>query len=92
MPIPNPEPGLVISYAYLWHHEHSRNAERHQIGLVGDIIPDSRATSPGISILFRRPAEIQGSGASSILSLPIATETGKLPSLTPGLTHWALCG
>jgi hypothetical protein len=22
MPIPNPEPGLVISYAYLWHHEH----------------------------------------------------------------------
>jgi len=28
----------------------SRNAERHQIGLAGDIIPDSRATSPGISI------------------------------------------
>jgi hypothetical protein len=22
MPIPNPEPGLVISYAYLWHREH----------------------------------------------------------------------
>lgn len=22
MPIPNPEPGLVISYAYLWHYEH----------------------------------------------------------------------
>jgi hypothetical protein len=22
MPIPAPEPGLVISYAYLWHHEH----------------------------------------------------------------------
>jgi hypothetical protein len=22
MPVPNPEPGLVISYAYLWHHEH----------------------------------------------------------------------
>jgi hypothetical protein len=22
MAIPNPEPGLVISYAYLWHHEH----------------------------------------------------------------------
>jgi len=27
----------------------SRNTERHQIGLVGDIIPDSRATSLGIS-------------------------------------------
>jgi hypothetical protein len=22
MPIPTPEPGLVISYAYLWHTEH----------------------------------------------------------------------
>jgi hypothetical protein len=22
MPIPTPEPGLVISYAYLWHIEH----------------------------------------------------------------------
>jgi hypothetical protein len=27
----------------------SRNAERHHLGLAGDIIPDSRATSPGIS-------------------------------------------
>jgi hypothetical protein len=29
----------------------SRNTERHQIEMGGDIIPDSRATSPGISIL-----------------------------------------
>jgi hypothetical protein len=28
----------------------SRNTERHQIGMVGDIIADSRATSPEISI------------------------------------------
>ncbi len=27
MPIPTPEPGLVISYAYLWHHEHLSGAE-----------------------------------------------------------------
>src|SRR5271169_1629701 len=26
----------------------SRNSERHQIGMVGEIIPESRATSPGI--------------------------------------------
>ena len=32
----------------------SRNDERHQIGLAGDIIPDSRATSPGLSNLFSR--------------------------------------
>jgi len=27
MTLPEPEPGLVISYAYLWHHEHSRGRE-----------------------------------------------------------------
>ena len=27
MAIPSPEPGLVISYAYLWHHEHLAGRE-----------------------------------------------------------------
>jgi hypothetical protein len=27
MPIPAPEPGLVISYAYLWHYEHEAGQE-----------------------------------------------------------------
>jgi hypothetical protein len=27
MPIPTPEPGLVISYAYLWHDEHKAGRE-----------------------------------------------------------------
>jgi len=30
MPIPDPEPGLVISYAYLWHHEHQTGREEGQ--------------------------------------------------------------
>jgi hypothetical protein len=30
MPIPNPEPGLVMSYAYLWHHEHDAGREEGQ--------------------------------------------------------------
>ena len=30
MPIANPEPGLVISYAYLWHHEHQTGREEGQ--------------------------------------------------------------
>jgi hypothetical protein len=33
-----------------WQAKSSRNAERHQIGMLGDIIADSRATSPGIRI------------------------------------------
>ena len=27
MPLPSPEPGLVISFAYLWRHEHNRGQE-----------------------------------------------------------------
>jgi hypothetical protein len=30
MTIPNPEPGLVISYAYLWHHEHEAGRDEGQ--------------------------------------------------------------
>jgi hypothetical protein len=30
MPIPNPEPGLVVSYAYLWHREHQAGREEGQ--------------------------------------------------------------
>ncbi len=30
MPIPSPEPGLVISYAYLWHHEHQAGRKEGQ--------------------------------------------------------------
>jgi hypothetical protein len=30
MPIPNPEPGLVISYAYLWQHERQAGREEGQ--------------------------------------------------------------
>ncbi len=28
MPLPKPEPGLVIHYEYLWRHEHERGEER----------------------------------------------------------------
>jgi hypothetical protein len=30
MPIPHPEPGLVVSYGYLWHHEHRAGREEGQ--------------------------------------------------------------
>jgi hypothetical protein len=38
MPIPNPEPGLVISYAYLWHHEHRAGREEGQKDRPGVIV------------------------------------------------------
>jgi len=40
-----PYPGDIIPE---WRAKSSRNAERHQIGMAGEIISDSRATSPGI--------------------------------------------
>jgi hypothetical protein len=39
MAIPNPEPGLVISYAYVWHHE-------HQAGQI-----EGRKTRPSVIVL-----------------------------------------
>jgi len=27
MALPDPQPGLVISYSYLWHHEHRAGRE-----------------------------------------------------------------
>jgi transposase len=53
-----PHYSTVQRYFYAWRDDGTlqrinfellvpRNAERHQIGLLGDIIADSRATSPG---------------------------------------------
>src|SRR5215208_719410 len=36
-----------------WRAKSSRNAERHQIGMPGEIIPESRATSVGISTGYK---------------------------------------
>jgi hypothetical protein len=32
MPLPTPEPGLVIRYSYLWHREHEQNREEGEKG------------------------------------------------------------
>ncbi len=45
MPIPTPEPGLVISYAYLWHHEYDAGRG------------EGRKDRPGVIVLaVERPA------------------------------------
>jgi len=48
MPIPNPEPGLVISYAYLWHHEHRAGREEDKrTGRASSFWPSSaKPTAP----------------------------------------------
>src|SRR6516225_7045043 len=56
MPIPNPEPGLVISYAYLWHHEHQAGLEEGQ------------KDRPSVIVLA---AEREADGATLVTVLPI---------------------
>src|SRR6516162_250033 len=56
MPIPNPEPGLVISYAYLWHDEHRAGLEEGQ------------KDRPSVIVLA---VEREADGATLVTVLPI---------------------
>ena len=56
MAIPSPEPGLVINYAYLWHHEHERGAQ------------EGRKDRPTVIILA---VEREAEGAMVVTVVPI---------------------
>jgi hypothetical protein len=56
VPIPNPEPGLVISYAYLWRHEHEAGRE------------EGLKDRPSVIVLA---VERDADGATIVIVLPI---------------------
>jgi hypothetical protein len=56
MAIPTPEAGLVICYAYLWHHEHQAGQE------------EGRKDRPGVIVLA---VEREDDGATVVTVLPI---------------------
>jgi hypothetical protein len=56
MPIPNPEPGLVVSYAYLWHHEYEAGRDEGQ-----------KDRPSGVVLAVEREAD----GATVVIVLPI---------------------
>ncbi len=56
MAIPNPEPGLVISYAYVWHRE-------HQAGQI-----EGRKNRPSVIVLA---VTREGEDPTSVVVLPI---------------------
>ena len=64
MPLPNPEPGLVISYSYLWHHEHQAGREEGQkhrptvIVLAAEREPDGAIIVTVLPITHRPPTEL----------------------------------
>jgi hypothetical protein len=54
MPIPTPEPGLVISYAYLWHHEHLAGADegrKHRPAVVTLVTVPSGGDGVEVTVL-----------------------------------------
>jgi hypothetical protein len=66
VPIPTPEPGLVISYAYLWHREQQAGQE------------EGRKDRPGVIVLA---VERDGDGATLVTVLPITHSPPSHPSL-----------
>ena len=63
MPIPTPEPGLVISYAYLWGHEAQRGQEEGRkdrpcvIALAVERQPDGDMLVTVLPVTHRSPTE-----------------------------------
>jgi hypothetical protein len=60
MAIPAPEPGLVINYAYLWHHEHQAGHEEGRKDRPSVIVlcverPDDRTTVVTVLPITHRP-------------------------------------
>src|ERR1700722_12313548 len=47
MALPEPEPGLVISYAYLWHHEHQSGHDEGRKDCPCVIVLAAERTSDG---------------------------------------------
>src|SRR5215472_14680139 len=66
MPIPNPEPGLVISYAYLWHNEHEAGRDEGQ------------KDRPSVIVLA---VERKADGATVVTVLPITHSAPVDPAL-----------
>src|ERR1700684_2819437 len=65
MPIPAPEPGLVISYAYLWHFEHEAGLE------------EGRKDRPSVIVLA---VERQADETTEVTVLPITHSPPAAPA------------
>jgi hypothetical protein len=55
MALPEPEPGLVISYAYLWHHEHESGQEEGRKDRPSVIVLTAERVSDGTIVVTVLP-------------------------------------
>jgi PemK-like, MazF-like toxin of type II toxin-antitoxin system len=55
MALPEPEPGLVLSYAYLWHHEHQSGHDEARKDRPCVIVLAAERTSDGATVVTVAP-------------------------------------
>jgi hypothetical protein len=60
MALPEPEPGLVISYVYLWHHEHQSGHDEGRKDRPCVIVVAAERTSDGATVVTVAPDYICG--------------------------------
>lgn len=79
MPLPNPEPGLVLSYGYLWHDEHQAGREEGRkdrpsvIDLAIDRDPDGATIVTVLPVTHSPPAD---PGSAIEVPLPVKRHLG----------------
>lgn len=75
MAIPNPEPGLVVSYAYLWHREHrgGRHEGRKSRPAV-IVLAVARGADDGISVIILPVTHSAPDDPASAVEIPAAVK------------------
>ena len=75
MALPDPQPGLVISYAYLWHHEHRAGREEGNKSRPCVIVLAIEPRAEGITMVRVAPVTHSPPNDPSIaLELPLAVK------------------
>lgn len=72
MAIPTPEPGLVLSYAYLWHYEHEIGREealKTRPSVIVLAVEGMTARPPSLPVTHRAPAD-----PVSAVEIPLAVK------------------
>jgi hypothetical protein len=74
MPVPEPQRGLVISYAYLWHHEHRAGLEEGRKDRPCVIVLSADRTEYGVAVTVVPITHTAPSKPASALKIPAAVK------------------
>ncbi|BCG77441.1 type II toxin-antitoxin system PemK/MazF family toxin [Mesorhizobium sp. 113-3-3] len=74
MPLPDPQLGLVISYAYLWHHEHQAGREEGRKDRPCVIVLASERDADGVIVTVVPITHLPPADPSLAIELPPAVK------------------